>query len=64
VTAEQLEAHGAELCQRPVMSLFDSNTAVKQALESGSEPHITCADWEQTGWCAWVGHGVEVRGGA
>lgn len=47
--AEQLEAHGAELCQRSVMTLFDNNASVKAALEAGTEPQPTCADWEMAG---------------
>ena len=47
--AEQLEAHGAELCQRSVMTLFDNNAAVNAALEAGTEPQPTCADWEMAG---------------
>jgi hypothetical protein len=49
VSAEQLEAHGAALCQRSVMTLFDNNASVKAALETGTEPQITCADWEMAG---------------
>jgi hypothetical protein len=52
--AEQLEAHGAGLCQRSVMTLFDNNASVKAALETGTEPQVTCADWEMSG----EGHGA------
>lgn len=59
MSAEQLEAHGAELCQRPVMALLDGSAAVKAALESGGEAQVTCADWEMTGVracvCVWGG---------
>lgn len=60
MAAEQLDAHGAELCQRPVMSLFDNNASIKAAMESGTEPQLACADWEMTGggvlvgWFEWL----------
>lgn len=67
MSAEQLEAHGAELCKRPVMSLFDNNAAVKTALETGTEPQASCADWEMTGtWWreegGWLGLCTSRRG--
>lgn len=57
MSAEQLEAHGAKLCQRPVMALLDGSAAVKAALESGGEAQVTCADWEMTGVCGGGGGG-------
>ncbi|KAF8064683.1 hypothetical protein HT031_003485 [Scenedesmus sp. PABB004] len=44
VTEQQLEAQGAALCARPVLSLFEGTPAVR-ALEGGDAPH-SCADWD------------------
>jgi hypothetical protein len=54
VSAEQLEQLGAALCARPVLSLFDSNAAVRAAIDAG-DARAACADWElhgetRSGW--------------
>jgi hypothetical protein len=52
LTAEQLEQLGAALCARPVLSLFDSNAAVRAAIDAG-DARAACADWELHGeWCS------------
>lgn len=48
MTAEQLEALGAALCARPVLSLFEGNDAVRAAIDSG-DVRGACADWELHG---------------
>lgn len=45
LSAEQLEQLGAALCARPVLSLFDSNAAVRAAIDAG-DARSACADWE------------------
>jgi hypothetical protein len=48
LSAEQLEQLGAALCARPVLSLFDSNAAVRAAIDAG-DARAACADWELHG---------------
>jgi hypothetical protein len=48
VTQEQLEAEGAALCARSVLTLFDNSAALRAAVDAG-DSHGTCADWDVHG---------------